>query len=757
MVTGDLPTATQVFERLREANPGDARSRMMLFDLALRTQPQETLDAAELAAFQTAQFERLRLLIDEISQIPGMTFLSEYGRAVQLVLEFDAAGAGTAVGDRPEELTRDMLQRLDKAQAHLDTAGQARRKWNRLWHLRGEVHDRRQNILNAAGDQLWTKEFEAATDAYREAFECGLRTPEFVAKMLAYLYRAGRYVDAAQALTSLQAGQTPSLVSVAQTAAELSDQLGDSDRWSLDTLAIDAARQAAEGTGHDDPSVQLAYGNILLWHEQADEAAQVFQRVRDLAPKELGLWQQLMIALRRIDALRQSKTPDAPSTLEQTLRDTLAAAQLVLSKPDFGVLAGNAYQLLGDRVEARARYVEELAAVPADLRQATASQVELLSEAAAFFLQEAGSNAESAQIVDTLLKRLDSEGATVYRELRDARREQGNRGEITPLERQLAVAVPVARRHMATMTMGRSDVASLEAALAALGRNREIRYTDEDKRIEALIKSRWNTRERREEGISLLASILSGSLVPLATDRLLLATMHLAEYQSLEEERALRELAYGEADPEVVLLAAAAKRHLTAAREQSRVIILSGSRGSAAPGDAAATSVDGAYLAALSQQIEILLSSQETADAEFYLEKLKQAAPGSPSTTVLEARVKFALGQHDEVRALLQKLVEGAAPENRVGAMASIAQLLEGFGTQSGDASQPPGADYFGAAEQLLQQVAQDGPDQRMLLASYYGRRGRTAEGLELIAAEAATARQLELANACAQVMRGIG
>lgn len=704
-LVGDVDTASQLYGRIAADDTENLRARLMLFDLGLR--------AGKIG-------QELDAILQEVGSIDREGPLWRYGRAVQIAVtataENQTAGLGPAL-----ELLRSAEQEWED--------------WGRIPFLRGWIYER----MNQPN--------EAAT-AYLEAFHDGFRTPKSVAELVIGLYRLGRYTEAGEVLMALSETQAPKLVELAQAAVAVSRELADQQQGqSLASLALQFAEATARDS--DEAAAHLAYGQILLMYGQVEKAEEELMRARELAPADPKNWLAVIATF-------------VQSGQQERIAHTLEEAHQVLGESEFALVAARTAEALGDIQSAISEYQRGLRTVPDSLADASAGQIELLSRAADFFLALPAPLAEQfAETGEQVLWRLRDEGAPLLASLRTARSQPGAAAPppaAQALEAQLTTVVASARRRLATVLISRSDAASLQRALDVVRENRAAgRPAPDDRRVEALALSRSPKREQRMQAITILGELVGPTTPsPRDGDRLLLATLHLSEYQRDMRNVALRQLVYGKSA--AAALEDAAIRHLNAARDHARDVVLAGPRAVRLPGRPQAETPQANYIGALTAYIEILVLNKEIAEAQFYLAKLKQVAPDSATTRYSEAKVRYALGEFAEVTRLLSQFADTGPEDDHPARLAAIAQLLEGFGNQAnGDKNAAAAEQFFSEAEQLLRQLAELNADNQLTLAAFEARRGHTTEALDLIEAHQAAAKPADVANACAHVMGKLG
>lgn len=193
----------------------------------------------------------------------------------------------------------------------------------------------------------------------------------------------------------------------------------------------------------------------------------------------------------------------------------------------------------------------------------------------------------------------------------------------------------------------------------------------DDLRTKAQVLAMQPNRVRRQEAINILNQILNTDR-PRGDDMFLLAQLHEANGQWEEARRTMEKLV--ELAPEPTYLASFARS---------------------------------------------LLRHDNLADARDYLTRLERVAPEQGVTLEIKARVLHAEGNDDEATRILREF----AADNPA-RLLSCAQLLEGLQQMA------PAEELYRA---YVQQYESRDAAAVLVLASFLGRRGRTAEALDLI------------------------
>lgn len=203
----------------------------------------------------------------------------------------------------------------------------------------------------------------------------------------------------------------------------------------------------------------------------------------------------------------------------------------------------------------------------------------------------------------------------------------------------------------------------------------EVDASLDDLRTKAQVLAMQPNRMRRQEAIGVLDRIVAAGS-PRPGDLFLLAQLHEANGDWDESRIAMRKLI------------------------------------EAHPGQAE-------YLAAYTRA---LLRHNELGEAQAYLERLEKAAPGQPGTLEVQARVLHARKKDPEAVKLLRDFAAANAQQPK--ALDEVARLLEELGQN--DAAEEIYRELYRALNARSAEAV-------LPLAGFLGRRGRTAEALDLI------------------------
>lgn len=743
LLVGDLDTARRAFQQIRAEDPDNVRIRIRLFDLALSESKDDDENQEQQPAQRRKRLDLMNSLLREIEAHAAQTAMFHYGSAVYHLVK--------AGGDHPAndvEVAQPNNKDYSEALKHLAEAARLNSRWGAIPFLQGETLRRQGN------------DDQAAT-AWLSAYDKGYRRPRFVARLILLLYQVGKIDEAAEILVSLEGTEVPKFIELAQAAAAVSVAVMDDDlpqSQQLVELAGEFARESVEDS--ENPAHHLAFAQILLMKGNVDEAELELEHVRRLKPTDRTIWLRVLQAYQTL--VQSGRMSEEAAT--EKVRLCLRSAEDVLEPGDLALVAVQSHWMLGERDRARELFRNEIEALPADLANATPAQIEVMRRAAEFYVQEPAESPERSQ-AEGLLRRLHEEGGQIHERLREDRLAAQGRAQSLPteLETTLAANVPVARRLLAGMLLSQQQSGGTKQALELIGANANDGISSiEDRRLEVMILTRSPSIEQKREAMSKLRDLVSVRS-PRDEDRLLLATLSLAEYQRLKQLARNSRKAYGDAAARS--LETDAKTYLAEARSQTTEILLRQSQPGSAGADGAQSANQG-LLGVLMLHVNILLQNNATVDAEQYLAQMRAMAPDANPTAATAASLEFATGDHQSAIETLLSMATAEENEARDAQLAAIAKLLESYGelarteaAEGSGASTSPdtAAQYFGEAERVLQQLAQSSAESQLTLAGFYGRRGRAEESLALLEAHFESAAPEAVAGAASQVMSGAG
>ncbi len=249
-----------------------------------------------------------------------------------------------------------------------------------------------------------------------------------------------------------------------------------------------------------------------------------------------------------------------------------------------------------------------------------------------------------------------------------------------------------ARRALALLLLGKGHYENLLEGLDLIEQNlKEPNPTIQDQRAKALLLSAMPRREQQEEAVRLLEQVLRDYRGATPEDRFVLARLYLR----LGRDK------WSQATRHFRALMAAAPR-------EPRFVA--------------------AYGAAL-------LAHKELSEAEMWVNRLEQIAPGQLPTLSLRARTLCERNEHEKALGLLQGYLNqpDSQGEDRPARMLAVASTLEDLGQQ---ASQGPtaavAARFIAEAEKLFRQYCELRPDQKLVLAAFLARHNRMEEAVAL-------------------------
>lgn len=174
------------------------------------------------------------------------------------------------------------------------------------------------------------------------------------------------------------------------------------------------------------------------------------------------------------------------------------------------------------------------------------------------------------------------------------------------------------------------------------------------------------------------------------------------------------------------------------ARIQSRL----GQRAKARDELAAIASSPNSSIGVVTSLVELLLEDGDTRGAARWVARLEETVPGSPSTIRLQAKLALAEGRRDRAAELAATLIP-AEPVTAVNA----ARLLQG-------AKLAEELGFPEAGDRVLGEYATLSPAGAVLRASSLGRRQRTAEAIESVAAAAGRVSPMAFLDAVTTIVR---
>ena len=252
---GDFEQAERLCRLVAEEELNDLRIRLLLFDLALRSGNDESLQG----------------LLQDVRRIEGSGPLWRYGEATRLIM---LAQRGEGDG-------------LDKARAHLTEARVARPAWSRIPLLASKI------------DELENDE-EAAIENYLRTIELGERNPRAVQRVVSLLYQRRRYVEADQVIRRVEQQNRPFSTELDQLASRVSLQIEDFGR------ALELAQKAASSSQHYSDHIWL--GQVLGVLGRLEEAEQALRHAVERGDDVPDTWIALIQFLGRSEQTEEAES-----------------------------------------------------------------------------------------------------------------------------------------------------------------------------------------------------------------------------------------------------------------------------------------------------------------------------------------------------------------------------------------------------------------------------------------------------------------
>ena len=291
---GDSDRAKAIYQQLAESKKSDPTIHTQLFNLALATQDDETMDSA----------------IKQIAKLlGGQSAQHKYLEASKIVSRVNRKK------DEKEELT--------KAEELIASAKKKRPNWHELPRLQGDIY-------------LAKGRLAQATESYEEAVSLGSRNVMVIRRLAQLLHRAGRHDDALQKLALLGKRQKAGLTRI---EAESTSITGNTQQ----ALAL-AKKAVEEDKGKEKKwNDHLWYGQLLQRAGKTKEAGEQFQQAVKIGPEIPNVWVTLVSYL-----VENDKKAEA---LEATRK-----AEAALSEDTAPYVLAQCYELLKDNAKAEKYY-----------------------------------------------------------------------------------------------------------------------------------------------------------------------------------------------------------------------------------------------------------------------------------------------------------------------------------------------------------------------------------------------------------------
>ena len=186
---GAFDLAETLCRRFADFRPDNLYVRLLLFDLALRSQKTDVMQS----------------VLNEIREIEGEGDATTY---------YGQAGVLFNEARRADQSTTAIEELCNEAVLNLYSAAEDRPKWNAIPKLHGEIELLRDNP-------------NGAIEFFQRSIDWGNRDPELIGRVVALLHAAGRYREADDELVKLQNTAIPFSDEFGRLAADLSLRVDD--------------------------------------------------------------------------------------------------------------------------------------------------------------------------------------------------------------------------------------------------------------------------------------------------------------------------------------------------------------------------------------------------------------------------------------------------------------------------------------------------------------------------------------------------
>ena len=420
------------------------------------------------------------------------------------------------------------------------------------------------------------------------------------------------------------------------------------------------------------------------------------------------VWLGQLESVTALRAKAAGQVEDAKSRLAEAEASLRAAVKLKPDAPEPWVALIRFYAAVGRKADAETTiHLAERKLPPETAALALASSYEAIGDKAAAAKQYQALLATGAKDARILQQVADFEIRTG--KLADA--ETHLRTIVSGHVKAKPAEVVVARRELAAVLRASGKYPKVQEALALIAQNLAAGSAPEDLREKALALAVCPQPDRRAEAVSILAKLLDSQ--PNNDDlRAALAQIDLAQNNWPQAAKLLRNLLANHGkDPQFIALYATQ-----------------------------------------------LLQHQEADEADLWIGRLEDIAPGGFAAAGLKAE---SLVQHGQVDAAIRTLHDGLAglklsASERVRETQMVAARLETLARgmtrpdQSADA-----AKLLGEAERLYRQDAQAEPDRQLALAAFLARQRRFDEALAIVAAAGHAADPNDLAQVFVELTAG--
>ncbi|RCS46346.1 hypothetical protein DTL42_15370 [Bremerella cremea] len=263
------------------------------------------------SAFREKNLADVAPLLAEVEVIDGRHATWNYGEAMRLVLEVQAADG------------KDEDRKVLKAFAHLADAQKLRPGWGRAITFEAQ-------LLELQGQE------DMALSKYLDAISLGERDPKALQRATFLLFQRGRYAEVDRLLGQLNENGSSLSTELLHTGAEAAIQMGKLGR------ALQLAQDFAETSERSEDHVWLA--QLLVMLDRHDEAEAEMKKASELAPSQPGPWLGMVgiYARRNQRELAIKAMEDGSKELEDSQKD---------------LFLGQCYEILGERGKAEASYL----------------------------------------------------------------------------------------------------------------------------------------------------------------------------------------------------------------------------------------------------------------------------------------------------------------------------------------------------------------------------------------------------------------
>lgn len=248
------------------------------------------------------------------------------------------------------------------------------------------------------------------------------------------------------------------------------------------------------------------------------------------------------------------------------------------------------------------------------------------------------------------------------------------------------------RRALALLLLGKGHYENLLEGLDLVEQNlKEPNPAIQDQRAKALLLSAMPRRQQQQEAVRLLEQVLRDYRSATPEDRFVLARLYLR---------------------------LGADQWSQAARHFRALV-------AAAPNEPRYAAAYGAAL----------LAHKELSEAELWVNRLQQIAPGQLPTVRLQAMTLCERNEHEKALGVLQGYLDHpqSKDQDRPARLLAVANTLEDLGQRASQGTAAGiGARFLAEAEKLLRQYCESQPDQRLVLAAFLARNNRMEEAVAL-------------------------